>query len=382
MDALIYSLKHGVDPMASFYDSLDTSALHFRLAFARARLADPTKPDDEPDIHDYFPATWAYGTYPEGESLAERDPAEEHLRRRQRATARTPLRAADHDHEGRLRRTRPTWTARASWRGMAPDGRPTVQLLQDMYDFAYRYVKFSSSSGLSPRMPKTMADVIGDHDLPRPPGFLERRRWRRSKQPAPDDVLDILLAILAFALWLAQFITWMVTVLPALLADLPTWPRASSSTSCSSSRRGTCYMLSRGPLVMGGFLMPKAVRDLDGSDGPRSERLGPDAPAAGRPRRADRVRGVAADDGAEWPRRVARGDDTGFGLDPAYPRALVTDLDPPFMDSAPLVVRSGAERVRGTVALPRQQHGRACATAGRRRGRTSGRTSRATTRRS
>ena len=93
-----------------------------------------------------------------------------------------------------------------------------------MYDFAYRYVKYSTSSGLSPRMPKANADVITDHDLPRPPGSMDDSMGADPNDKHEVDLLDVILAILAFALWLAELTIWLVTILPALLNDLSTWP--------------------------------------------------------------------------------------------------------------------------------------------------------------
>src|SRR5439155_24225829 len=64
MDAFVYGLRHM--PMTN-YDSVDTAALQFRLAFRKgAPMPDPTMPDDVPGP-DYFPSSWAYPTYPEGD---------------------------------------------------------------------------------------------------------------------------------------------------------------------------------------------------------------------------------------------------------------------------------------------------------------------------
>ena len=124
-------------------------------------------------------------------------------------------------------------------------GRPSVSVLQDMFDLAFTYAKFTSSSGLSVRQPMP-PPVISDHDLPRPPGLPADG----SADPAnarPMTLLDILLAILAFAIYLAE-----------LAAGSPRCCRPSSpssrrgrfescSTSCSSSRPGTstCCAASR-----------------------------------------------------------------------------------------------------------------------------------------
>ena len=65
MDAQVYRLRHM--PMTN-YDSVDTAALQFRLAFRKSATSpDPTMPDDEPGP-DYFPSSFAFPAYPEGDS--------------------------------------------------------------------------------------------------------------------------------------------------------------------------------------------------------------------------------------------------------------------------------------------------------------------------
>ena len=105
-----------------------------------------------------------------------------------------------------------------------PGGRPTVQPLQDMYDFVYTYVKYSTSSGLSPRMPKPPPT-----SSPTTTCRAHRASWTTAwaptrRQARPVDFLDIILAILAFALWLAE-LDGMARHGPARAPhDLLTWP--------------------------------------------------------------------------------------------------------------------------------------------------------------
>ena len=73
----------------------------------------------------------------------------------------------------------------------------------------------------------------------------------------------------------------------------------------------------------------------------------------------------------------------GFSLDPAYPRAMLTDLYPPFLDTAPWIdptSRPASSWRRG--GIPDDNMAGIAGTAGRRRGRMSVRTSRARTSRS
>ena len=95
-------------------------------------------------------------------------------------------------------------------------------------------------------------------------------------------------------------------------------------------------MASRTPLVMEGFLMPKPEEISMGLDDARCRarrarvlqlRADLDDPTGfaallpmGEPSGLDAQRGAATQ---------------GFSLDPAYPRAMLTDLFPPFLDTAP-----------------------------------------------
>jgi hypothetical protein len=331
MDALVYRDKHGIDPMAS-YSSLDTSALHFRLSFQPD--ADPAKPEDAPTAFDWFPSAPPFPPYPQGEDLNSRQARKntfdvdsaalpEHICQLLIDTMKEVY-GGPGDMDG---------PQVLSWDG--PDGRPTVQQLQDMYDFVYKYVKYSTSSGLSPRMPKANSDVITDHDLPRPPGFMDDSMGADPNDMHDVDFLDVILAILAFALWLAELTIWLVTILPALLNDLLTWPTRELIHELLVLPAWSLYMASRTPLVMEGFLMPRPEEISMGlttlgqsASGPivqlRADLDDPTGFAAllpmGEPSGLDAQRGAATQ---------------GFSLDPAYPRAMLTDLFPPFLDTAP-----------------------------------------------
>ena len=108
MDALAYALKHP-DP-TKCYASLDTSALHFRLAFRMD--TDPMKPDDAPSW-DWFPANWKYPDYLLGTHLADATDRKQAFDVDSEAAAGAPLRAADQDDD----RTSTARPARASSSG-------------------------------------------------------------------------------------------------------------------------------------------------------------------------------------------------------------------------------------------------------------------------
>ena len=331
MDGLVYTLKHGTDPMAC-YSSLDTSALHFRLAFQKD--TDPMMPADVPTAHDWFPASWSYPNYPQGEHLADRtarantfdvdtEPLPEHI-------CELLLRTMKEVYGGPADTDGPQVLA---WDG--PDGRPTVQMLQDVFELAFRYVKMGTSAGLSPRMPLADAEVITDHDLPQPPGGMNDSAGADPNNMDEINVLDILLAILAFVLWIVELTIWLVTILPALLNDLITWPLRELIHELLVVPAWSLYMASRSNLVLQGFLMPKPEEI---SMGLTVLGMGAKGPLIQLRADLDDPMGFAAEVPLMEPSGLDanRGAPLGFSTDPAYPRAMVTDLVPPFWDGAPI----------------------------------------------
>jgi hypothetical protein len=322
MDASVYQQKHAQD---TCYDSLAASALHFSMAF---------RPGDRPwDDYDYFPSSERRPDYPPGDS------ADESARRKQVFDVGTePL--PEHICELLLKTMQDVYTGRDDrdgprilcWdEGMHTGGRPTVKMLQNMYQLAFEYVKFSTSSGLSPRPPRS-PDVITDHDLPRPPGSPNDSAGADPADSKELNLLDILLAVLAYAIWLAEVAVWVVTVLPGLLADLATWPLRELLHQLLVVPAWDLYMSTRLPLVMEGFLTPlpgeisRGLVELGNDETEALKQLRDDlndqmgfAPP-GQDRNAKEPSGLGADRGAST---------KGFGLDPAYPRAMVTDSDPP-----------------------------------------------------
>jgi len=330
MDASAYTLKHP-DPMAN-YGALDTSALHFRLAFQND--ADATKPADAPSNRDWFPGSWSYPNYREGETLAERterkdtfnvdtEPLPVHI-------CDLLLKTMEEVYGGPGDIGGPKVLA---WNG--PNGRPTVQQLQDMFNLAYRYVKMTTSAGLAPRMPKASTDPIPDLDLPHPPGGPDDSAGANPNDMHDLSILDILLAILAVSLWMVEFTIWLATVLVSAVTSLATWPARELIHQLLVLPAWSLYMLSRNTLVMEGFLLPKPEEISLGlvvlgqsASGPlvqlRADLDDPTGFAALLP--MTEPSGLDAQRGATT---------QGFSLDAAYPRALVTDLLPPFSADAP-----------------------------------------------
>ena len=335
IDGLVYGMRHAP---AENYGSLDTAALHLRLAFGKSGPApDPAKPDDVP-LFDYFPGSWGYPSYSEGES------ASDYADRKEKFDQDTePL--PQHLCELLLKTMQDVYTGPSDAAGPRvlawdadpngpPSGRPTTDVLQRMFDLAYRYAKFNTSSGLAPRKPMEPT-LIGDHDLPRPPGSLADGTPDMD-DARPLDILDILLAVVAFSLWLAELAIWVATVLAAAALDVATFPLREQLYQFLVAPAWDLYMMCRLPLVLEGFLSPKPSEVSAGL-----VRLGADEKGAIAQLRADldAPSGVAADLGLAEPSgldpRTRGAGAGGFGLDPAYPRAMVTDLDPPWFNGAP-----------------------------------------------
>jgi hypothetical protein len=325
-DGHAYTLRHP-DPMAC-YSSLDTSALHFRLAFTAD--TDKTKPADVPTPFDWFPASWSYPDYLLGEHQADRDdrkakfdvnsePLPEHLCELLRQTMQDVYGAAGPQV--------------LKWDG--PDGRPTVQQIQDMFAFAYEYVKYSTSSGLSPRMPSAMAEVITDHDLPHAPGGLDDSMGADPGDMSEFNFFELLFEILSFVIWLGELAVWLVTIVPALINDLLTWPLRELIHELLVVPAWSLYMLSRSTLVMEGFLLPKPEEVSLGlvtlgmsANGPLIQLRGD----IGDPRGFAVSPGTTENSGLD----TTRGAPLGFSTEAAYPRGVVMDLIPPFLAQAPL----------------------------------------------
>jgi hypothetical protein len=339
IDGHVYATRHG--PTGN-YASLDTAALHFRLAYAKGSpTPDPAMPDDEPGP-DWFPSSFAFPAYPET------DTANDYAVRAQRFDMDTEE-LPDHLCELLLKTMQDVYTGpddMGSPRVLQWDdgkhegsgGRPTAEVLKQTFQLAYTYAKFTSTSGLSPRMPME-PPLVNDHSLPRPPGLPADGSAPDPNQARELTLLDILLAILAFAIWVAEVAEWLATSGVAIAADLVTWPAREALYHLLVVPAWDLYMRCRLPLVLEGFISPKP-----GEVSPGLVRLGLDEKGAMVQLRADldAPMGFAtlADgtlltepsglDPAD--RGAAMG---GFGMDPAYPRAMVTDLDPPWLDTAP-----------------------------------------------
>ena len=132
------------------------------------------------------------------------------------------------------------------------DGRPDLDLMHTTYALLYKFVKYTTTDYY--KMPKPQPpDVFPNLDPPMPPG---------SSDDAPgesDDGWDFwkaLLAIFAWIIYLAEWIAYLVTILPAIIADLATYP-ARYVLYLFEEALYELWKAFRFLLVMEGFIMPE-----------------------------------------------------------------------------------------------------------------------------
>ncbi len=335
MDSQNYDARHGGDPL---YGTYGTSALHFRLAFVDAGTPPPdpmyTGRDDQP-AYDYFTGFPAYDLSESALGDQNRhqffdldtNDLPDHLKTALIETI-GAVYAGDHPliltHE-------PAFTTDD---GHGPTGIPNETALSEMWQLVYRYLKMVSSDGFSPSLPPP-PPFINDHPFPTPPGSSSvGDDPARGADPTDSsfNLLDLLLAVLAWAEYLAEVAAWIATVLPGLIVDAATFPLRETLYWTFVVPAWNIYLLSRRMLVMEGFLMPRpeevdrGLVTLGVAPGnpwpnlmadladPTGYYMGPPLGAA-----FDEPSGRSAP-GSEW------------GADPAYPRAPVIG-DPSLIDS-------------------------------------------------
>jgi hypothetical protein len=329
MDAQNYQAGHGA---GSFYEMYGRSALHFRLAFRNAGSPPPDPAyagrDDQP-AYDYFTGFPGYdlSENPVGDKNRhdffdlDTNDLPDHLK-----TALAAAMESVYDGDTPLVLTHdPEFSTTDPATGQ-PTGRPNADALAEMWQLVYRYLKLVSSDGLSPTLPSP-PPFINDHPFPIPPGSSGvGDDPSRGADPSDDsfNLLDLLLAIFAWIIYIGEVIIWLVTILPGLIIDVFTFPLREVLYWTVVVPAWNLYLLSRRLLVMEAFLMP-------------------------RPEEVDRglvTLGVAP--GSPWPNLLADlADPTGYytgpnpavfnepsgraspasewGADPAYPRAIVAD---------------------------------------------------------
>lgn len=310
--------------MGACYGEYGTSALHFRLAFRRRGDAPYAGRDDGP-AYDYFTGFPAYDTSDGPTPAAARAALFDldsgglpvHL-----TDALMAAMADVHPDGPKILTQDPQYSAKDG--NGDPDGRPNAAAMAEMWSIVYGYLKMTGKDGLSPRMPQP-PDVFTDHSFPTPPGGsygVDDDPTRGADVDSNDsfNLLDLLLALFAWAVYLAQVIVWLATILPGLILDITTFPAREVIYYTVLVPAWNLYLLSRRALVMSGFLMPKP-EEVD----PGLTILGSSGGAFSISSALDDPLGLGLPVTLITEPSGRLNATTAFGLDPAYPRNIVRD---------------------------------------------------------
>ncbi len=326
MDALVYDSQHGGNEP---YGELDTSALHFRLAFRKRGDAPYNGATDAPAFDYFAPDFPDYTKTPFGidpdiyrQGLWDLDTGDlpDDLCQLLIDTMRQLF------YNGADPKDAPQILTDDPGYGDNGSGIPNLKTLQNTYWTLFHYVKMTSTGGYSPRKP-TPPPVIGDHSPPPFPGSGGPHDSTGSGQdPSSDDggfsLLDLFLAIFAVAAYIAELALWLATLPIAVLNDILTWPAREILYEFAVVPMWNLYMAARKPLVMSGFFAPKAEEI---SRGLVTLGVSPTGPLQ------DLAAALASPDGTasglptfdEPSGRASAG--AAFGADPAFPRATIED---------------------------------------------------------
>lgn len=251
--------NYGADHTGDWYGDYGVSALHFRVALKMNRVGYPGRSDAPAyDFTQGFPA------YPTGHSAAETAERDEHFNlptepfpRHLSEAIRVAMSGAYGDRGPKILAQDPAFSALGS--DGLPDGRPNDAAFDEMWSIVYAYLKMSGSDGLSPYAPSP-PPLINDHSFPQPPGGDYGVSDDPTRGADLDDsdfnILDLLLAIFAWAVYLAQVALWIATVLPGLIADIATFPLRLVLYYAFVVPAWDLYLMTRRTLVMSGFLVP------------------------------------------------------------------------------------------------------------------------------
>jgi hypothetical protein len=260
MDSENYDARHP----GALYGEYGTSAMHFRLAF-RHRTDAPYNGRDDAPAYDYWSGFPAYDNGDGPTATASRHTFYD--------LDTGPL--PDHLVEGLLEAMRdvygtdgphillqdPPFSATDPVTGQ-PDGRPNDAAMGEMWELVYRYLKMTGSDAISLRLPPPPT-VFTDHSFPTPPGGggsgIDDDPSRGADVDDDDSftLLDLLLALFAWVVYLAQVVVWLLTVLPGLIVDVTTFPAREVIYWAVIVPAWNLYLLARRALVMSGFAIPK-----------------------------------------------------------------------------------------------------------------------------
>ena len=323
MDSENYVARHP----GSLYAEYGTSALHFRLAFRHRNDAPYNGRDDAP-AYDYWTGFPAYDNGDGPTPTANRHtffdldtgPLPGHLVDGL-LEAMADVYGVDGPH---ILMQDPPFSATDPGTGQ-PDGRPNEPAMAQMWEIVYKYLKMTSSDAISLRLPPPPS-VFTDHSFPTPPGGggsgIDDDPSRGADVDDDDsfNLLDLLLALFAWIVYLAQVVVWLLTILPGLILDITTFPAREVIYWAVIVPAWNLYLLARRALVMSGFAMPKPAEisfglTTLGNEGSFDIGSALDSPLGigGAPRPITEPSG-----------RLNATD--ARGLDLAYPRGVVRDL--------------------------------------------------------
>jgi Zinc dependent phospholipase C len=264
MDALVYDSQHGATEP---YGEFGTSALHFRLAFRKRKDAPYNGADDAP-AYDYFTGFPAYDPAPAGDfqrqKLWDLDSGDmpgdlcNHI-------IATMAKIFGDDPDGQnppiFDEPRILTDDPQEFRD-GNSGRPSVLSMQNTFWTLYHYLKFVTTDGFTPRRPPP-PDWI-DPGTFNPPPFPGSDSGvgddtSRGEDPSPDgfNLLDLLLALFAIAVWMVEFGVWLATLPLAVLNQILTMPGREALYYTAVLPAWQLYTALRKPLVMSGFLVPR-----------------------------------------------------------------------------------------------------------------------------
>lgn len=254
------SQNYSAHNSGSCYGEVGTSAMHFWVAL-RKRTDGPYGGREDAPAYDYFTGFPAYDNSDTPTASAARHelfdldtgdfPA--HL-----ADALLDAMADVHPDGAKILTQDPQYSA-TDGTGQ-PDGRPNAAAMEQMFAIVYAYMKLTGSDALSPRRP-TPPTWTTDHSFPTPPGGGYGVDDDPARGADVDDdhsfnLLDLLLALVAWIIYIGEVIIWLATIIPSLGLDVLTkWARdIVYRIQCAA---WTLFILARRALVMTGFLIPK-----------------------------------------------------------------------------------------------------------------------------
>jgi len=254
------SQNYSANNLGPCYGQIGESALHFWAAF-RERTDGPYAGREDAPAYDFFAGFPAYDLGDGPTSAAARKtffdmdtgPLPDHL-------VQAILEAMREVHpDGPMILAQDPDFSATDEEG-APDGRPNNAAMDEMWHIVYLYLKLTGKSALSPRKP-VPPGIFSDHSFPSPPGS----DYGVNDDPSRGaDVVkrdhhwwELILAVLAWAIYVIEIAIWLLTILPGLIVDVVLYEKQIRWALYQADLAAwNLYILARRALVMSGFQMP------------------------------------------------------------------------------------------------------------------------------